>query len=387
GSQAVVENLVALIPYFGWAKKGERIADIADGGGDNRDGNDNDGDGDGDGEQQADGDRDNEQNNGQSCTRPSSFTPGTPVLLADGTTAPIEDIAIGDEVLAFDPRTGEEGPREVTDTITTTGTKTLATLTIDDGQGSADTLTATDTHPFWIPDRAQWADAIDLQPGTWLRTSAGTWAQITAVEHATVPAQQVHNLTVADLHTYYAGVGATDVLVHNTNGDCHPDRQYADDGGVQRPVGDRDFAAVAAQRAHEIMRGTGSRNLTVAVTRVYNTQTQEFEVWVSSSNPKGQNSDDPDSYANNPPAGFDLNPGEVYVPGSGHAEAALNEHLQRNPQYRVVEGGTSSNICQGERPTGNCMPIMTDDLGLETSGDYPGTTYTSGQREFWWEGG
>ncbi|MFC4566132.1 hypothetical protein ACFO4E_30125, partial [Nocardiopsis mangrovi] len=42
GSQAVVENLVALIPYFGWAKKGERIADIADGGGDNRDGNDND---------------------------------------------------------------------------------------------------------------------------------------------------------------------------------------------------------------------------------------------------------------------------------------------------------------------------------------------------------
>ncbi|MFC4562936.1 hypothetical protein ACFO4E_13820, partial [Nocardiopsis mangrovi] len=96
GSQAVVENLVALIPYFGWAKKGERIADIADGGGDNRDGNDND-DSDGDGEQQTDGDRDNEQNNGQSCTRPSSFTPGTPVPRADGTTAPIQDIATNDQ--------------------------------------------------------------------------------------------------------------------------------------------------------------------------------------------------------------------------------------------------------------------------------------------------
>ncbi|MFC4564675.1 hypothetical protein ACFO4E_22685 [Nocardiopsis mangrovi] len=46
GSQAVVENAVAFIPFVGWVKKGERIADIADGNGDDRGGDDGDGDGD-----------------------------------------------------------------------------------------------------------------------------------------------------------------------------------------------------------------------------------------------------------------------------------------------------------------------------------------------------
>ncbi|MFC3996179.1 polymorphic toxin-type HINT domain-containing protein [Nocardiopsis sediminis] len=335
----------------------------------------------------GDGNREDDRE-GTSCLASSSFVPGTPVVLADGSRSAIEDVEVGDQVLAFDPLTGEEGPREVTGLISSTGAKTLVTLTIDDGQGTTGTLTATDAHPFWVPDTAEWVDAIDLQPGTWLRTSAGTWTQVTAVDTHTADAQRVHNLTIADLHTYYVGAASANALVHNTNGDCHPDREYQQDGdGVERPVGDRDFAAVAALRAHEIMRGTGSRNLTVAVTRVYNTETGEFENWVTSSNPKGQNSDDPGSYADDPPAGFELHDDEIYVPGSGHAENALREHLNRNPQYRVVEGGTSSNICQGERPTGNCMPIMTEDLGLETSGDYPGTTYTSGQREFWWGGG
>ncbi|SKA02160.1 intein N-terminal splicing region [Marinactinospora thermotolerans DSM 45154] len=382
--QGVAENAVALIPYFGWGKKIDRLNDMADNSGDDGGG----GDGDGTGEQRADGDQEGENAESPSCRRPSSFVPGTPVLLADGTMLPIEEIEVGDTVLAFDPLTGEEGPREVTALVSSIGTKTLITLTVDDGGGATDTITATAEHPFWVPDRAEWVDAAALEPGTWLRTSAGTWVQITAVDRAEAEAQRVHNLTVADLHTYYVGAGAANALVHNTNGDCHPDREYReDDDGVQRPVGDRDFAAVAAQRAHEIMRGTNSRNLTVAVTRVYNTETGEFEVWVTSSNPKGQNSDDPGSYANNPPAGFDLNPGEIYVPGRGHAENALRDHLNRNPQYRVVEGGTSSNICQGERSTGNCMPIIEDELGLETGGDYPGTTYTSGKREFWWEGG
>jgi hypothetical protein len=35
-----------------------------------------------------------------------SFTPDTLVLLSDGTTRPIKDIELGDEVLATDPKTG-----------------------------------------------------------------------------------------------------------------------------------------------------------------------------------------------------------------------------------------------------------------------------------------
>ncbi|MFC3996504.1 polymorphic toxin-type HINT domain-containing protein [Nocardiopsis sediminis] len=139
-------------------------------------------------------------------------------MLADSSTPAIEDVEVGDEVLAFDPLTGEEGPREVTRLISSAGGKTLVTLTVDSGDGDTDTLTATDAHPFWVPERAEWVDAVDLEPGTWLRTSAGTWAQVTAAETRTVDDQRVHNLTVADLHTYYVGDGAGSLLVHNQDG-------------------------------------------------------------------------------------------------------------------------------------------------------------------------
>ncbi|MEV4477977.1 hypothetical protein, partial [Nonomuraea sp. NPDC049504] len=50
----------------------------------------------------------------------------------------------------------------------------------------------------------------------WLQTSAGTYVQITAVEHRTAT-QRVHNLTVEDFHTYHVVAGTTPVLVHNDN--------------------------------------------------------------------------------------------------------------------------------------------------------------------------
>ncbi|MFC3998398.1 polymorphic toxin-type HINT domain-containing protein [Nocardiopsis sediminis] len=166
-----------------------------------------------------DRDEDNDRD-GTACPTGNSFVPGTGVLLADGTSVPIEDVVVGDEVLAFDPLTGEEGPREVTDTITGDGLKTLVTLTIDSGDGTTDTITATDEHPFWAPKAAEWVDAIDLQPGTWLRTSTGTWAQITSVEVDTTRDQRVHNLTIANVRTYYVLAGARSLLVHNSNASC-----------------------------------------------------------------------------------------------------------------------------------------------------------------------
>ena len=44
---------------------------------------------------------------GGSCKTSNSFTPGTLVLMADGSTKPIEDVETGDKVLATDPETGE----------------------------------------------------------------------------------------------------------------------------------------------------------------------------------------------------------------------------------------------------------------------------------------
>ncbi|MDA1368277.1 RHS repeat-associated core domain-containing protein [Glycomyces algeriensis] len=207
----------------------------------------------------------------------NSFTADTEVVMADGTTKPITEVEAGDEVLATDEETGETTGREVAATIEGTGDKTLIAISVDtDGDGTADdTVTATDEHPMWIADPAtttqailalnaegsgtadpsetegltgsggggppadilttqddasddapaeepaeplagQWVNAIDLKIGQLLRTSAGTWIQITALDVST-EYTTVYNFTVAEDHTYYVTAGDTDFLTHNSN--------------------------------------------------------------------------------------------------------------------------------------------------------------------------
>ncbi|MFV2216743.1 RHS repeat-associated core domain-containing protein [Actinomadura sp. LOL_016] len=172
----------------------------------------------------------------------SSFVPETLVLMADGSRKHIEDVEIGDEVVATDPETGETSAEPVLATITTEGDKNLVQLTIDpanpstylattdgpDKSGSlirvpdaskSGVLIATDSHPFWVAgDIDQWVEAAELEPGMWLRTSAGTYVQITAIEQWSTSGQRVHNLTISRLHTYYTVVDGRPVLVHNLGG-------------------------------------------------------------------------------------------------------------------------------------------------------------------------
>ncbi|WP_405986834.1 polymorphic toxin-type HINT domain-containing protein [Streptomyces sp. NBC_00872] len=147
----------------------------------------------------------------------NSFTAETKVLMADGTTKAIKDIDIGDKVVATDPESGKTRTETVTAEIKGKGTKNLVQVTLDtDGKQGDRTasVTATDGHPFWVPELDEWIDATDLHPGQWLRTSAGTYVQITAITRWTQQST-VHNLTVADIHTYYVLAGTTPVLVHN----------------------------------------------------------------------------------------------------------------------------------------------------------------------------
>lgn len=148
----------------------------------------------------------------------NSFVPGTRVLMADGTTRAIEDVDIGDKVVATDPETGETRVETVTAEIRGEGLKHLVKVTIDlDGKKGDKTasVTATDGHPFWVPELDEWIDATDLNRGDQLRTSAGTHVQITAVKRWTAPTATVHNLTVSHLHTYYVVTADVSVLVHN----------------------------------------------------------------------------------------------------------------------------------------------------------------------------
>ncbi|MGW8436126.1 RHS repeat-associated core domain-containing protein [Nocardiopsis sp. NPDC055879] len=175
---------------------------------------------------------------GPSC---NSFAPGALVLMSDGTSKPIEEIRAGEQVLATDPETGEEGPREVLATIIGSGIKTLVEITVDtttqievseldqvtldEVSGLpgptvlGDVIIATDEHPFWSPESETWVDAIDLVPGMWLLSSEGTLVQVNGIQAWTQTAK-VHNLTVQGIHTYYVTVGSLDVLNHNAQERC-----------------------------------------------------------------------------------------------------------------------------------------------------------------------
>jgi hypothetical protein len=72
----------------------------------------------------------------------------------------------------------------VTALITGEGDKKLVDITVDtdrDGGHATGTITATDNHPFWVEDFGGWIDAGNLHPGDLLRTSSGTYVQITAI--------------------------------------------------------------------------------------------------------------------------------------------------------------------------------------------------------------
>ncbi|MFE0736647.1 HYD1 signature containing ADP-ribosyltransferase family protein [Streptomyces sp. NPDC058855] len=176
----------------------------------------------------------------------NSFTSEARVVLADGTTRAIKDLEPGDKVLATDEETGETVAKDVTATIEGEGEKRLVRVVVDaDGsQGDRTTsLTATEGHPFWVPDLHEWVEAKDLKAGQWLHTSAGTKVQVTAVRAWTQNAS-VRNLTVADFHTYYVLAGKTPVLVHNSGG-CPPETliHYTDEAGMNGIVGSRKLNA------------------------------------------------------------------------------------------------------------------------------------------------
>ncbi|MFE6307611.1 RHS repeat-associated core domain-containing protein [Nocardiopsis sp. NPDC057823] len=168
----------------------------------------------------------------------NSFVEGTHVLLADGTYKPIEALGLGDEVIAADPLTGEQGAKPVVATIIGEGVKTLVEITVDTTtQVDTDTLdegdlpdvpfrpgptvlgdaiVATDGHPFWVPLLGEWVYADDLVPGMWFLSSEDSLVQVTGTRIWTEP-ERVYNLTVQGLHTYYVSVGGVAVLVHNDN--------------------------------------------------------------------------------------------------------------------------------------------------------------------------
>jgi hypothetical protein len=129
-----------------------------------------------------------------------SFSGDTDVLLADGATKPIAEIAVGDQVLAADPETGEEGARAVT--AVWAHDDQLVDLEIGDG-----IVTTTEDHPFWNASDRAWQRADELDAGEIVLTADGDRVAVAGIDWATRTGGVAYILTVADLHTYFVAAG------------------------------------------------------------------------------------------------------------------------------------------------------------------------------------
>ncbi len=137
-----------------------------------------------------------------------SFSAETRVLMADDTTKPISEVLVGDAVLAYDPETGERGPRKVTHLWV--HHDTLLDLEVDESS-----VTTTEDHPFWNVTDQAWQPAAELDTGDLVLTAGGGTASVDSLDWSTRFAGTAYNLTVDGIHTYYVAVGDDEVLVHN----------------------------------------------------------------------------------------------------------------------------------------------------------------------------
>ncbi|PRY28230.1 polymorphic toxin-type HINT domain-containing protein [Pseudosporangium ferrugineum] len=146
-----------------------------------------------------------------SCVR-HSFKAGTLVLLTDGSFKRIEEIDVGDEVVATDPETGTTRSEEVTETHVNLD-RELADVTVS-VNGDDIVLETTTHHPFWDAGRRQWIPAGELEPETELLSTSGD--RVTVSDRNNYAGERtMYDLTVNDIHTYYVLAGNTPVLVHN----------------------------------------------------------------------------------------------------------------------------------------------------------------------------
>jgi hypothetical protein len=132
----------------------------------------------------------------------SCFVAGTPVWTEDG-PKPIEQIRVGDRMLAQDVESGELTFKPVLRTTERAQAETFA-VTID-----GHTLRCTGGHLFWVAGRG-WLKARLLEPGQSVHAVEGA-ANVTQI--APSGKETTHNLVVADHHNYF--VGPNKLLTHD----------------------------------------------------------------------------------------------------------------------------------------------------------------------------
>jgi hypothetical protein len=135
------------------------------------------------------------------------------------TAKPIEEIREGDEVVSRNPDTGKTEFKRVLKTSVRTLGQVLAIRLADARSGRVlDTITATAEHPFYVVGNG-FVHARGLAIGNAIVTRAGPALIVKSVEwHHRPQGYTVYNFSVEDDHTYFVGVAAGGVWVHNSVG-------------------------------------------------------------------------------------------------------------------------------------------------------------------------
>ena len=158
------------------------------------------------------------------------FIAGTKVLTDHGHKN-IEDIEVGDLVLAYDEETGDTAYKPVVQLFRNT-TKEWCTVSVRGNDGELYEITSTPGHKYFIPENRvrkdsralehasyaglseKWVSACDLKRGDKVLLSDGTLCEVEGVSCKKLSAPETtYNLKVSDFHTYY--VSDACVLVHN----------------------------------------------------------------------------------------------------------------------------------------------------------------------------
>ncbi len=150
----------------------------------------------------------------RTCVGGHSFDPNTPVVMGDGSNRRISEVRVGDQVLATDPATGRTTIEPVTQ-LWRNLDRQLTRVEVRGDDGGTGTIRTTPSHPLWDSTTASWVDAAKLSPGHRLFTAPDRTATVTAVRTDRTTAV-MHDLTVANTHTYYVLVDGIPILVHNT---------------------------------------------------------------------------------------------------------------------------------------------------------------------------
>ncbi|WP_147456703.1 Hint domain-containing protein [Leptospira stimsonii] len=135
------------------------------------------------------------------------FVAGTLVHTKDGLKK-IEEIQVGDEVLSWNEKTGQNSYKKVTELFVHD-----VELLFDVEIGEDTILQTTWNHPFWVVEKNAWVEVKDLKVGDTVRLRDGSRESITGLRYYDVPTTKVYNFEVEENHTYF--VGEDGILVHN----------------------------------------------------------------------------------------------------------------------------------------------------------------------------